>query len=346
MIADWHNFLQSNGAEFEHDTLISFGNTERERRATLGGDIMCDLSQYRLLAIQGADARTFLQGQLTNDVDQLTPDKSQLSGFCTPKGRVISNFRLIQNGATVFAIIPADMFEHTLSQLQFFVVRSDVQMGDATAALIHFGVSGARAAEHLQDQLDSLPTETNDVLQHEKFMVIKISDNRYEVFGNLEDSKTLWQHLDVHCTAVGNRHWDLLNIRDGIPEITKATTEAFVPQMLNMDALGAINFDKGCYTGQEIVARTHYLGKQKRRMYRLQIECDVEPAAGDELATDTSTDNQYTGTLVTVQPDAGNGYEALAVIQIKSAEAGKLRLKQDESVIEILGLPYQLPDAD
>ena len=344
MIADWQQFLQSNGAEFDGGTLVSFGNEDRERRATLGGDIMCDLSQYKLLAIMGSDAREFLQGQLTNDINQLSPERSQLSGFCTPKGRLISNFRLFQHDQTIFAVIPEDLFEKTQSQLQLFVVRSDVQMGDASSALIHIGVSGDKAGEQLRDQLGDLPQAVNQVLQHDRYIVIKVADKRYEVFGNVEDCKTLWQNLDVHCSAVGNQHWNLLNIRDGIPEITQATSEAFVPQMVNMDALGAINFEKGCYTGQEIVARTHYLGKQKRRMYRIHITTDTPPAAGDELATETSTENQYTGTLVTVQADVGTGYEALAVIQIKSAEKEKLKLKDAESAIDLLDLPYSLPD--
>lgn len=343
MTEDWKHFLQQNGAEFEQDRLLHFGNPERERRAALGGDTMCDLTQsYKLLAIQGEDAREFLQGQLTNDVNQLSPQTSQLSGFCTPKGRLIANFRLIQNGETIFAIIPQDLFDTTLQQLQHYVVRAQVVMGDASAVLVHIGVCGDKAAGQLHQYLGSLPEGTHQVLQHENFMVIKVGEYRYQVFGKLEDSKALWQHLDVQCAAVGAQHWQLLNIRDGIGEVGAAVTGAFVPQMLNMDLLGAISFDKGCYTGQEIVARTHYLGKQKRRMYRIHILCDTPPTAGDELATDTSTANQYTGTLVTVQPAIDNGYEALAVIQIQAAENARLKLKNAESVIEVRELPYAL----
>ena len=341
MTEDWKHFLLANGAEFDNDFLSGFGNIDLERRASVGGDVMCDLSQsYRLLAIQGEDAREFLQGQLTNDINGLSPETSQLSGFCNPKGRLIANFRLMQNGDTLFAIVPQDVFDTTLQKLQFYIVRAQVVIGDASEALVHIGVSGDRAAAQLREHLGALPEDLHDVLQHERYMVIKVGDERYQVFGNLEDSKSLWQHLDVQCAAVGGQHWQLLNIRDGIGEITAATCEAFVPQMLNMDLLGAISFDKGCYTGQEIVARTHYLGKQKRRMYRIKILSDTPPAAGDELATDSSGENQYTGTLVTVQPATDNGYEALAVIQIKAAETEALKLKHSASQIELLPLPY------
>lgn len=339
---DWKVFLESNGAEFVDTQSYDFGNDERERRAALGGGTMCYLPQYKLLAIQGADAKSFLQGQLTSDLDLLTPQLSQLCGFCTPKGRLISNFRLFQHGDTVFAIIPTGVFETTLTQLQHFVVRSNVQMGDATEALIHIGAQGEKITSELIEHVGKLPEQVHGVLQHENYIIIKISEHRYEIFCNLQDAKTLWQYLDVQCTAVGNANWEMRNIRDGIPEITASTTEAFVPQMVNMDIIEAISFTKGCYTGQEIVARTHYLGKQKRRMYRIHIVCDHTPKAGDELATETSTANQYTGTLVNVQADAINGYEALAVIQIKSAENETLKLKNADSEITVLDLPYSL----
>ncbi len=343
MTQDWKTFLQANGAEFENEQLVSFGNIDLERRAAVGGDVMCDLTQsYSLLAIQGEDARTFLQGQLTNDIEKLSPLQSQLTGFCNPKGRLIANFRLIQNGDTIFAIIPQDMFDATLQQLQKYVVRAQVVMGNASDALAHIGASGDKAAEQLQSHLGALPENLHDVLQHDKFLTIKVGDFRYQVFGALDDCKALWQHLDVQCAAVGAQHWQLLNIRDGIPEITAPVSEAFVPQMVNMDLIGAVSFDKGCYTGQEIIARTHYLGKQKRRMFRIKLLCDAQPKVADELATDTSTENQYTGTLVTAQPAIDNGYEALAVIQIQAAENETLRLKGVESEIEILPLPYKV----
>lgn len=342
MIPQWRTFLESNGAEFDDERLVNFGNDQRESRAALGGDIFCDLSHYRLLAIQGNDNIGFLQGQLTSDIEALSDERSLLAGFCTPKGRLISNFRLIRNGQTVFAILPEDMLQAVLTGLQHYVISADVQMGDASAALVHFGASGEKATQILAQQLGGLPADIGDVLQHPKHMVVRIAANRFEIFGNLEDCQALWTSLDVHCTAVGGDNWEALNIRDGIPDITAATTEAFVPQMVNLDLLGGINFEKGCYTGQEIVARTHYLGKQKRRMYRIGIHCDQAPVAGDELSSEGAGENQYTGTIVNAQADALDGYEALAVIDIKAAESGKLMMKGQDSKIELLDLPYSL----
>ena len=337
----WQEFLTSNGAEYENQTLSSFGNLERERRATLGGDIMCDLSHYKILAAVGEDAKTFLQGQLTNDTALINDNSSQISGLCTAKGRLISNFRLFQSESNLFAILPEDLFEKTLSTLQPYILRANVQLGDASDALVQIGISGERATQQLKEHIGELPANPNAVTTHQSLIVIKISEHRYHVLGDMDDCKTLWSHLDVHCTPVSSQLWQLLNIRDGLPEITEKTSEEFIPQMINMDAIDAISYTKGCYTGQEIVARTHYLGKQKRRMYRLHIKTDSQPQTGDELATDTSTGSQYTGTIVTVQSEAGGGgYEALAVVQIKSMETEKLRLKGVESEIELLKLPY------
>ena len=344
MKAEWKIFLEDAGAEFDKQTLVSFGNIERERRAALGGDVMCELSRYKILAVVGEDAKTFLQGQAINDTSLLDDNHSQLSGFCTPKGRLISNFRLFEQETSLFAIIPETLFETTLNKLNLYVLRAKVQLGDASNALIQMGVSGEKAEDQLKDHIGSLPENVNDVFQKDNIIAIKIAEHRYHLLSDFENCKTLWNHLDVHCTPVGNQHWELLNIRDGLPEITENTTEAFIPQMINMGELGAISFTKGCYTGQEIVARTHYLGKQKRRMYRLLINSDTAPEAGDDLATDTSTDSQYIGTIVSAQPDAANGYQALAVVQINSAETEKLHLKHIESEIEILELPYSFEE--
>lgn len=346
MITEWKTFLENAGAEYDEQTLVSFGNTERERRAALGGDVMCELSRYKILAIVGEDAKTFLQGQVTNDTELLSDSHSQLSGFCTSKGRLISSFRLFEQQKSLFAILPESLFDKTLEQLSFYIVRAKVQLGDASDSLIQIGASGKKAEQQLKGHLGSLPEKVNDVFQNDNLIVIKVADQRYHILGDLESCKILWNHLDVHCAPVGNAQWELLNIRDGIPEITVDTTEAFIPQMVNMGALDAISFTKGCYTGQEIVARTHYLGKQKRRMYRLRINTDAEPKAGDDLATDTSTENQYIGTIVSARPDGGNGYQALAVIQIQSAESERLHLKNVESEIEILELPYSFEEKE
>ena len=131
-----------------------------------------------------------------------------------------------------------------------------------------------------------------------------------------------------------------------MPFIDSDTREEFVPQMANMELINGVSFEKGCYTGQEIVARTHYLGKQKRRTYRIKIISDTPPKAGDQLATDTSTENQYTGTLITVYQTATNEYQALAVIQIKAAESEKLKLKDADAEIRVLELPYPLEDKE
>ena len=344
MHPDWQHTLTHYGALISDGCVASFGNAGAELEATLNADMMCDLSHYALLAAQGNDAVTFLQGQLTNDIATVDDSHSQLNAFCNNKGRMISNFRIFRNEGTLFISLPQALAAPTLEKLQHYILRAEVAMGDVSDALLRIGVNGSQAAEKLRALFGALPENSNDVAQFENAILIRCAaEHRFELYATPETMPAHWQALREVCTPVGAGMWELLDIRNGIPVITAATSEAFVPQMTNLDLLGGVSFTKGCYTGQEIVARMHYLGKLKQRMYRISIDTSIAPAAGDALSAEDAKSTQEVGTIISAQRVAENTTEALAVIQNAYAAAGKLKLgAPDGPDVHLLELPYLL----
>ena len=343
MKTEWEKFLIDAGAEFIGDKVESFGNPSQERSIIHTGDTICDLSHYGLISACGADAVAFLQGQFTNDVAQIDESHSQLSSYCNPKGRMLANFRIFKRDETLYLSLPYPLLEAVQNRLRMYVMRSKVTLEDASDALMRFGLNGPKADKRLKAITGQIPENVNDAIQYNGYTIIRVhgTNPRFEIYGQLDAVTQLWQSLDVNATAVGSHIWELLNIHAGIPVITAGTYESFVPQMANMSLIGAINFKKGCYTGQEIVARMHYLGTLKKRMYRISIETNEAPKAGDKIFAENSTAGTGTGTIVSAELNADGIYEALAVIQIADAESQTLKLHDAEGpVIEILELPY------
>jgi len=345
MKAQWLDFLKDAGAEIEDNRVVSFGNLQREQRMIHTGLVMYDLSHHGLISIEGEDAADFLQGQLTNDVRDVSLQHSQLSAYCTHKGRMIANFRLFKREESYFIRLPQALLEPILKRISMFILMAKVVMKDGTDALVKMGVSGPKAHEQLADLISELPLETDDVTQTQGYTVIKCAGSlpRYEIYGELDAMKKLWGDLDVNAAPAGAGAWESLDILAGIPTITPETSEAFVPQMTNMQVINGVNFQKGCYTGQEVVARMQYLGKAKRRMFLVQIASNDTVKAGDKLFSEGSKSGQGTGQIVNAQPDSNGGYNALAVIDIADAEAGKLQLLDENGPsITVQPLPYSL----
>jgi folate-binding protein YgfZ len=336
MNKDWQKYLESYPV-----THITTDDIELEQT-----DILCAPEQFSTIVIAGEDAGSFMQGQFTNDVDNVDDQHSQLSAFCNAKGRMIANFRLFRYQQNYFMNLKSDLVESSIQHLQNYVLRANVAIQDVTDQLIQTGISGENSPALLKPFIEDISDETDSVSFNDDYIAICIASvaevPRYEIYCTLDKAKALWEALSVKTEVTAPSTWELLNIRAGLPFIDNTTSEEFVPQMANMELINGISFSKGCYTGQEIVARTHYLGKQKRRTNRIKITSEVEPKPGQQLATDTSTENQYTGTLINVQAIADDVYEALAVIQIKAAETEKLKLKEGVAEISLLKLPYSL----
>lgn len=345
MKPEWREFLLNAGAEFddENDLVISFGNPEQEQRVAHTGLVMCDLSHHGLISAYGDDASTFLQGQLTNDIRNVSTQHSQLSAYCTPKGRMLSNFRIFKRDNTFYLQLPRTQLEATLKRIRMFILMAKVTMEDSSNAFVHIGVSGPTAEQHLLEIFSALPQANDDIVQEKGYTIIRIAGPhpRFEIYGELEAMKTLWSKLDVNAAPMGNGPWEWLDIQAGIPTIYPENAEAFVPQMTNMQLINGVNFQKGCYTGQEVVARMQYLGKLKRRMFHVHVDTSEPVRPGDKLYSPASTSGQGTGNIVSAQPDPNGGYAALAVIDLSDVEHGALQLHDDQGPkVQVRELPY------
>lgn len=304
----------------------------------------CRLPDLGLLSVGGEDAPKFLQGQTTCDILGLTGHTSILGALCTPQGRVIAVFRAVRTDTAFHWLLPKEAIEAVVKRLRGYVLRSAVTIEDNSSRWVFFGVGGLEFGQTLENRAMPWPKAPGEV--------VRMSDGFLVNLGSESGARALCV-IDAHtaqafeaklgemgCLAVEPSSWRLADIRAGLPQITGETCEAFVPQMLNLDRLGAISFNKGCYTGQEIVARTHYLGNVKRRMYRLGGVVDQLPKAGDALYP-AGVDTESVGTVVDAAPAGAERWELLAVLNIQAAETGELRLGSPEgSPLEVLTLPY------
>lgn len=351
MNTTWQTHLEREGARFDSNGSASFSDASTEMQA-IEGDVIADLSHLGLIRVHGSDVRDFLQGQFSNDLRQVDAEHSQLSAYCSPKGRILANFRLLLRDDAFYLVMPRELIEPTLRRLRMFVLRSQVVLEDASDSLSLVGVAGDRVVAALHEGFCALPAAVDTSHSDGDVTAVCLPGAgapRYLLLGPADAMVALWNRLKSVAQPVGAAAWRMLDIRAGIPLIQTATVEAFVPQMVNYQLIGGVSFKKGCYPGQEVVARMQYLGKLKRRMYRARIDADAElestPAAGDDLY-DANGDGQSAGKIVDAQPLANGGYELLAVIQISSAEAGALRLRSPEGTAIVLEtLPYPLEQA-
>ena len=343
MKTDWKAFLDDAGAEFEADRVIHFGNPRREQEVALSGLVFCDLSHLSVIAVHGADAESFLQSQFSNDISQVTDTSTLLNAYCTPKGRMLGLMRVFRQGVTWYLRLPEDTAEAVMQRLRMYVMRADVTIEDVSDNFLRIGISGEHAAEELGTTLNAVPAEADQVTHTAYITLLHVAgvQPRFEAFISAhEAARKLWDTLNVRGAPVGESAWRLLEILAGLPTVFAATSELFVPQMANLQLVNGVSFKKGCYPGQEIVARMQYLGTLKRRMYLGRIATDEPAFPGGELFTEADSE-QVVGRLVDAQPHPDGGQAALAVIQITAAEASDLHLGSSEGAAFTLGtLPY------
>jgi len=338
----WHQFLQESSIHplvLENEKILSFGDSYAEILGTKRGSVICDLSHLGLLQIQGEDAITFLQGQVTNDVKQLDGNHAHYTAYCSPKGRMLALFLAFAHYDHLHLQLPKELVAGVAKRLKMYVMRSKVEITDVSASIIKIGLSGQNAADLLNSHFANIPQNDYELVGLENGAVLRLPGAlpRYEIFTDLNNAKLIWSDLCLHSIVVGAPCWDWLEIQAGIPDVTLNTQEQFVPQMLNLDLLGAINFKKGCYTGQEIVARTHYLGTVKRRTYLAQINTHVLPMAGNDVLNDAA---EVVGKVVRSAIASVDSCDLLVEIRSESIESGKLFV--DGIALAIKPLPYAL----
>ena len=304
-------------------------------------NILCDLSHLGLLEMSGADAVTFLQGQVTNDVKLLTGNNAHYSAYCNPKGRMLALFLAFSHHDHLHLQFNRELLEPIMKRLKMYVMRSKVEIKDVSDSIIKFGINGPESASMLAPMFAKTPAQDYELVSLDNGEILKLPSfngvARFEIFTDAASAPVIWNALKVNCQVVEKPHWDSLEIQSGIPDVTLKTQEQFVPQMLNLDILNGINFKKGCYTGQEIVARTHYLGSVKRRTYLASIQSASAPQAGDKVLD--ATQNEV-GQIVRSAPNLAGGFDVLAEMRIDAQQAGNVFWNNQAIITK--SLPYSL----
>ena len=301
----------------------------------------CTLSHEGVLAVRGADAGKFLQGQLTCNLNYLSDAQASLGARCTQKGRMQSSFRILLQGDGVLLAMASELLEPQLADLKKYAVFSKSRLTDESAAWVRFGI------EHGDDALKSLglelPADTDSVVRQDGLIAIRVSPERAELWVAADQADGIKAKLSALLSEGELNQWLLGQIRAGIGQVMPSTRELFIPQMLNLQAVGGVSFKKGCYTGQEIVARMQYLGKLKRRLYRLALHDSQVPEPATLLFSPTHTSSVGEVVLAARTPD---GVELLAVLQDEAALNGVIHLGSAEGrTLSVLDLPYTL-DSD
>ncbi len=294
----------------------------------LTADLLLPLPNLGLIEVSGAEALSFLQGQFTNDVRQVTETRSQLSAWCNSKGRVLFTFRLFKRDGNYYLLLPQIQVAALLKRLSLYKLRSAVNL--AALELPQFGFSGPHSAQGLENGWGCAPpAEIHDSLTVAGITVLKVAAHRYWVgSSSVEVLSKLWSDLANLAQVVSAKAWELLDIAARLPTVLPEVSEEFVPQMLNYEQLPGVSFTKGCYSGQEVVARTQHLGTPKRRLYLATVSIARLFKVGEDLY---NIQQEAVGKVVNVQSDPRGGCLMLAVLPV--SEVGNETLRTQEGAV-------------
>jgi len=340
MNQEWNSLLASQRLAADGS---SFGAAADELVAARDGTVIAPLLDLGLIRVSGGDAADFLHNLMTNDIKGIKPAGARFAGFCTPKGRLLALFLIWREGDDFLLMLPRDILPPMLKKLSMYVLRSKVKVLDASDEKVLLGLSTAGAASPAPtfgDATADLPRF--GVAPIDGGQAVRLDDRRWLLVLNSASAEMRWQQLAEAVRPVGLAAWQWLEIAAGQPRVVAATQEAFVPQMLNMElpAVAGVSFSKGCYPGQEIVARTQYLGKVKRRTYRARLASAAAP--GTHVYA-PETGEQHCGAIVSIAPSPAGGFECLVCVQIGAVEAGEVHVATLAGErLDFLPLPYDL----
>jgi len=292
------------------------------------------LTDWGVIAATGADAAAFLHGQMTQDFSHLGPNEARLCGYCSAKGRLLATLVAWRRAPEeILLACSADLLALTLKRLSMFVLRAKCKLTDASGDVALYGLAGGAAAAWLAGDAPATPWAAS---RHGDAQVVRLPG------GAGVDRWLLAQPASAPAPALpalSQDGWRWLEVQSGVARIVAATAEQFVPQMVNLELVGGVNFQKGCYPGQEIVARSQYRGTIKRRMQRLDASGPVVP--GQEIVH-SADPGQPAGMVVVAAPGPDGRWSALGELKLAAiGEPGALRC--GEVLLTPTGLPYPLP---
>lgn len=298
---------------------------------TLNGIV--PLPHLGLIRAEGEDAAKFLHGQLTQDFALLGLSEARLAAFCSAKGRMLASFIGFKRSHTeILLVCSRDLLAPTLKRLSLFVLRAKVKLSDATADYALYGLAGSA--------IESIAVQADGVWSKVDFGAA----NLVRLYPADGVPRALWVAPAAEPAPAGPalplEGWLWAEVRSGIATVTAPIVEAFVPQMLNYESVGGVNFKKGCYPGQEVVARSQFRGTLKRRAYL--AHCDAPLQAGNEVF-DLADVSQPCGTVAQAATAPGGGFDAIVSLQTSAATGPGLRLgAADGPALQLLPLPYPL----
>lgn len=359
MHREWQSFLEEKNARFEGGKVAGFSEPRQESEAAANATVLSVISDHTLLRVRGTDAQSFLNNQLSNDVRRVDAAYSQLAAWCNAKGRIITLVRVFRRPRTdkrrerqesesgqraddYYLLLPADLLETVRERLRRFILRAKVTI-ESDDNLVALGISGPQAEALLRATLSDVPAAADGCLTLNDSTVLRLAGvrPRYLLVAPVSSVYGLWEKMVPPAVSVGPQAWTWLDIAAGIPRIDAAISEEFVPQMANLELLNGVDFKKGCYPGQEIVARMHYLGRLKQRMYRAHVESTAPPGT-PIFAPDLP--GQSTGAVIASAVAPTGGCDLLAVLHTSSAATKMLHLGSATGpALQLLPLPYALP---
>jgi folate-binding protein YgfZ len=344
MQSQWCTFLRDKGANIDNGVVTDFGNPDKEIQSAVNNNTIVDLSHLAIIKVTGDDATEFLHGQFTSDLKTISKQEFQFSAWCNPKGRIVANFLLLKMENGFLLLLPEDIKLQFMQRLQMYILRADVTLHDESESLIRIGLSCTDLTPATKAIIEAFHTE--DQMQTDKsahLYQIHADKQRYIIIGTAEVIQPLWNTLTEDIKPSGINSWALLDILAGHPWVTATTSAMFLPQMLNLDALGGLIYQKGCYPGQEIITRLYQRGQLKRKMFlvRSQDGPDIKP--GQNLYH--KDDNQAVGSVVNVSPDSDGGCTMLAVVDIDKANSDCVIPEPGKnSPLTFLALDYHLDE--
>ena len=313
----WLDYLRTQGAQLAPDGEIEgFGSTQRELGSALNSVALVALAHLAVLRVSGADARSFLQAQLTSDLDAVSATIAGFSGYCTPKGRLLATPLVLMQGHDYLLVLPRALAEPLAARLARYVLRAKVQIG-SDSELCLLGLVGPEAASALEQSAGHAPRRSMEAISLADAIAVAIPENRCLLVCRAADAQTWWSRLRTSAGPAGAGSWEVSGIRAAIAWVLPQTQELFLPQTLGLERYGAVSFSKGCYPGQEIVARTEYLGELKRRLCRGRSPTMAQ--AGDAIFA-LNGPPEAVGVVANAAPSPDGGVEVLAVVQRDSIQ--------------------------
>jgi folate-binding protein YgfZ len=341
----WLDFLTAQGGRLSASTTPEVLGFHDAPAPTT--NFVAPLTHLGLICASGDEAATFLHNQLTNDVEKLGTAEARLAGYCTPKGRLLATLLMWKTPAAIYLQLPREIQPAVQKRLQMFILRAKAKLADAGDSVVALGLAGRAATAALAPWFPAPPSAPYGVVHADAGTLIRLPDAdeapRFQWLASPDLAQQAWPLRAQTLQPAGPTAWRLLDIRAAIPLVVQATQEQFVPQMINFEVLGGVNFRKGCYPGQEIVARSQYLGKLKRRMLPALVHA-TGVAAGAEVYASTDP-AQPCGQIVNAET---SGEQTHCLVELKTAvleEGASIHLgSADGPLLQIGALPYALID--